>query len=194
MLYPVSVVDGLVHQLGGTRLAFQCKMIHLFKGGCPIGTSVETSPGGEELKQFYDRIIHSTPPFFKNHDDDNDNDNDGDIHNNKTAINSTEILHQCYDSAFKLAFNGNSKNNNMMHHKHQQVDYRVACPLLGAGARGFPQDIAIEVAVNEGQKWLRRKDDDDEANNSIIAFGIPDQHVSDLLVREFTKKEEQDFT
>ena len=45
MLYPVSVIDGLVHQLGGPKLTFECKMINLLKGGCKVGNAVETTPG-----------------------------------------------------------------------------------------------------------------------------------------------------
>lgn len=165
MLYPVSVVDGLVHQLGGYKLAMECKMINLFKGGCSVGTAVETSPGSEALKTHYDRIIHVTPPFFKYYDDN---------------INPIDVLHQCYRSALDLAF---EKNNQ-----------RVACPLLGAGARGFPYNVAISVAVDESRKWLRTCNSSDRSRDidtSSLLFGIPDPKIADMFVQAFTDLEDK---
>jgi O-acetyl-ADP-ribose deacetylase (regulator of RNase III) len=163
MLYPVSVVDGLVHQLGGYKLAMECKMINLVNGGCPAGTAVETSPGNEALKYNYDRIIHVTPPFFKYHDDN---------------INPIDVLHQCYRSALDLAF---EKNNQ-----------KVACPLIGAGARGFPYNVAISVAVNESRKWLRSCNSSDRSRDvdcSSLLFGIPDPKIADIFVQTFNDLE-----
>jgi O-acetyl-ADP-ribose deacetylase (regulator of RNase III) len=86
MLYPASVVDGLVHQLGGTKLAIECKWITSFRGGCPIGTSVTTQYGSEELMKAFDMIIHTSPPFYRHHDD------------------SINLLRHCYKSSLFSAF------------------------------------------------------------------------------------------
>mmetsp|Transcript_4482 Transcript_4482/g.6571 ORF Transcript_4482/g.6571 Transcript_4482/m.6571 type:complete len:273 (+) Transcript_4482:107-925(+) len=161
MLYPVSVVDGLVHQLGGAKLAFECKMIQIFKGGCPVGTAVETSPGGEELGKLYDLIIHCTPPFFRYHD------------------NPVGALRQCYKSSFDAAFMNNRK---------QGEECRAAFPLIGAGARGFPIDIATNVAADECFDWLKdgNRSKGENCEKAVVAFGIPDPEIAKLLVKEMT--------
>uniref|UniRef100_A0A7S2XRZ4 Macro domain-containing protein n=1 Tax=Attheya septentrionalis TaxID=420275 RepID=A0A7S2XRZ4_9STRA len=155
MLYAVSVVDGLVHQLGGTRLEMECRV----KGGfwttekCPVGTAVVTSPGGEQLKQHYDAIVHTTPPFYSHHS------------------NPVENLKSCYREAFKAAFD------------LQTLRPRVALPLIGAGARGFPNDVAIEVAAYEAIHWRDSENDNStEACEKIVSFGIPEQSIADALV------------
>ena len=86
MLYPVSVIDGIVHQVGGTKLAMECKYIATFHGGCPVGQAVKTVHGSAELKKSFDIIIHTSPPFFKYHND------------------SIEMLRQCYKSSILHAF------------------------------------------------------------------------------------------
>ena len=176
MLYPVSVVDGLVHQLGGTKLAMECKLKYYMTGGCPVGTSVETSPGNEKLQQCYDRIIHSTPPFFKHNGDED-------------PILS---LRKCYRSAFDLAFGNDVSVRNSSLHDDDIIDVvKVACPLLGAGCRGFPVDIAIDIAVNESWKWLRRSVHKDVGYNQVVAFGIPDKEIASSVVNEFNLLEEK---
>lgn len=155
MLYPVSVIDGLVHQLGGPKLALECKMISLMKEGCPIGKAVETTSGSEELRSRFERIIHVTPPFFKHHEN-------GD---------PVQALQQCYRSALALAFSN-----------HRRNEYTVACPLIGAGARGFPYDIAIAVATSEARKWLREGMTE---YPSHLYFGIPDIHIAEHFVKMY---------
>merc|ERR1712238_183859 len=72
MLFPFNVIDGLVHQLGGWRLALHCYMLPNINSGnnsggekCPIGNAVTTPPGGTQLRQEYDTIVHTVPPFYK---------------------------------------------------------------------------------------------------------------------------------
>lgn len=89
MLYPVSVIDGIVHQVGGTKLAMECKYISLFYGGCPIGEAVKTFHGSAELIKSFDMIIHTSPPFFKYHND------------------PIKMLRQCYKSSLLYAFSEN---------------------------------------------------------------------------------------
>ena len=90
MLLSAETVDGLVHQLGGTRLRVECSLVPPHRrrrcrdghGGpgdappspsssssvdgeiCPVGYAVATSPGGDGLRRHYDAIIHTTPPFY----------------------------------------------------------------------------------------------------------------------------------
>lgn len=180
MLYPASVIDGLVHAAGGPKLAFECKMIHFFKGGCEVGNAIETSPGGEALYKCYDRIIHTTPPFFK---DQNNESNDKNENRNRST---TETLHQCYKSALKYAFEGGN----------QRQEIKVACPILGAGARGFPYDVAINVAAYEGREWLEMDNNEcdskwEQLPHSTLAFGIPNPDIAELLVQTLNDLEDK---
>ena len=157
MLYPVSVIDGLVHQLGGLRLQAECslkwKVDEMSK--CPVGHAVMTSPGGSKLRDEYDAIIHTVPPFYAHYSDD-----------------PVEALRQCYQNAFALAFSSNTPSK------------RIASPLLGAGCRGFPVDAAINVAASESVRW-RDKRSDEEVNHNVeevVAFGVLEHDVAEKLV------------
>jgi O-acetyl-ADP-ribose deacetylase (regulator of RNase III) len=86
MVFPAQTIDGLVHQLGGEQLRYECLAIQplpcrplwLYNYGkhvmseevettkklCPEGMAVQTSSGGPNLQVHYDTIIHTTPPFY----------------------------------------------------------------------------------------------------------------------------------
>lgn len=147
MMFPVSVVDGLVHQLGGMRLEVECRFKQAMAGGgeaCPVGQVVLTSAGG--LKPAYEVIVHTTPPFFK-HDSD-----------------PTNNLRSCYKNSLQAAFT----------RKHS----RVACPLLGAGARGFAEPSAVDVAIEMTKQWTT----EDSPREQAIVFGVMEQSIADLLI------------
>ena len=150
MLYPAAVVDGLVHQLGGWKLSLQCKLITALKGGCPTGTSVVTTYGDEMLTQRYEQIVHTSPPFYNDEGADN-------------------LLRSCYQSAFNLAFDENLRRKK-----------NVACPLLGAGARGFPTEVAIEIAASESMRWRDAKDD--VHGEKVLMFGLLELKTSEELI------------
>ena len=172
MMFSAAVVDGLVHQLGGIRLSAECKLKGLLRGGgsaaCPEGTSIVTSAGGPELQAEYDNIVHTVPPFFKHppHED----------------CDVVEMLRKCYRSSIDLAF-GNFGDG-------IAKDQRVAVPLLGAGCRGFPVDIAVKVAAEESAKWMHSSLDDGAAISSeesgsgqqVIAFGLLEEGIARQLI------------
>lgn len=150
MMYPASVVDGLVHAHGGLRLAAECRLKQAFcmaGEACPVGSAVMTSSGG--LQDEYDAIVHTTPPFFKFHD-------------------APEVLlSKCYQSAFETAF---------------QKYSRVAAPLLGAGARGFPEHIAVRLAGMQGRKWCDDGERSAASNDEqVLAFGLLEKRLADEL-------------
>lgn len=147
MLYPASVIDGLVHQLGGMKLALECKLIGSF-AGCPTGTAVSTSHADEALKMSYDQIVHTAPPFYKQDE------------------HSIEMLNKCYVAAFDVAFEKAAK---------------VACPLIGAGARGFPVKDALNVAVTESLTWKDFEENEVGVEKRLL-FGIPDVAVAEEFV------------
>lgn len=147
MLYPASVVDGIVHRLGGKSLRLECDEI----GYCPTGMSVSTTRGEGALVQCFDRIIHTAPPFYSYDQP------------------SSRMLRSCYRSSLELAFSTG--------------EIKVACPLIGAGARGFPLEIAIEVAASESIRWRDGPLNDNNFNteNQVLLFGIPDPEVGERL-------------
>ena len=148
MMYPVSVVDGLVHQFGGWRLEYECRLkaiMSMNSEACPVGEAVITSAGSDELRKSYQKIVHTTPPFFKYHD------------------NPQQALHSCYANAMRLAF---------------QEGNRVATPLLGAGARGFPIDDAIRVAATATREWCQESG----SNPEVIIFALlEEEHAKQLF-------------
>lgn len=79
-----------------------------------------------------------------------------------------KMLQKCYVAAFDLAFT---------------KDARVACPLIGAGARGFPIEDAISAAVNESLIWRDTDDDVEAFAEKKLLFGIPDVEVAQELAK-----------
>jgi O-acetyl-ADP-ribose deacetylase (regulator of RNase III) len=161
MLYPVSVVDGLVHQMGGWKLEAECAYKRLTTQtdvACPVGTAVRTSAGGERLPEQYGSIIHTTPPFYKY-----ENDPDGKLKN-------------CYESALALAFN-------------KPGHVRVATPLIGSGARGFPFEVAIEVASSVCTQWCT--EGGIVAENQVLVFGLLEDHLANQFVKAVEQSAKQ---
>ncbi|KAI2495710.1 Macro domain [Fragilaria crotonensis] len=153
MLYPVSVVDGLVHHLGGWRLQAECRLKAIMaknSEACPVGHAVVTSSGSGKLREFYEKIVHTTPPFFRYHD------------------NPQGALGTCYENALHLAFKEGA---------------RVATPLLGAGARGFPIDEAISVAATAAGDWSQHAD----ASPQVLLFGLLEVGHANHLMYELEK-------
>lgn len=162
MMYPISVIDGLVHLHGGWKLRAECKWKQTMAGNgdaCPIGSAVMTTCGS--LHEEYDAIVHTTPPFFKCEHD------------------AEMLLAKCYQSVFETAF----------------VQYnRVAMPLIGAGCRGFPEDIAVRIAAEQANLWCKHDESstgdsyqhDDE---QVVAFALLEQRLVDDLISVIEKDE-----
>lgn len=173
MLFASNVVDGLVHQLGGWQLGLECKFLPILQnneqeGGerCPVGQAVTTGAGASNLKVHFDSIVHTVPPFYHHH----------------PSNNPEQLLLEAYRNALAAAF------------AQGKGDLRVACPLLGAGGRGFPLEVAIRVAGQASQGWLDQ-DLEDESNDSAqhhtLAFGIPDIDIAEQLLETICRTTEQ---
>lgn len=176
MMFSAAVVDGLVHQLGGIRLAAECKLKGLLRGDgvtCPEGTSIVTSPGGSELRAEYDHIVHTVPPFFK--------------HPPKEDCDVVEMLRSCYRSSLDLGFDTFDDGS--------AEEQRVAVPLLGAGCRGFPVDIAIKVAAEESVRWMYQALDEcdvsSEAGQQVVAFGLLEEDTALKLIDVIEKSSDE---
>jgi len=143
MLYPVSVVDGMVHQLGGWKLRAECDLKNLFNGKpiCPVGSAIMTTQACDELRCHYDKIIHTTPPFF--------------LHETEPE----RKLQSCFRSALSLIL-------------EKEKTTRIACPLLGAGARGFPSDVAIKNAALATTEWMKCTSGEANCGQQTLVFGL----------------------
>jgi O-acetyl-ADP-ribose deacetylase (regulator of RNase III) len=184
--FPTSVVDGLVHQLGGWRLAWICKWhsywaANNYRGrpsACPVGHALRTDPGGADLKQYYQAIVHTAPPFYRHDPDPEDR------------------LGDCYRAALSVAFETTSTNAARQHSSQSSIT-RVACPLLGAGARGFPEEVALDIASNEAYRWCTTStsmdQDQDQAsfgkpnNDFVLAFGLLEEDLCRKLEERLEK-------
>ena len=157
MLYPTSVVDGLVHTYGGSKLQtelYWLRQKHWWTRywwhdrtkdvvePCPIGHAVITSAGNGLLAHQYDYIVHTAPPFYK--------------FNTDPFLSSEALLLQCYENALQKAVRSDSGTTTSV----------VAMPLLGSGARGFPVHVACQVAAEAIVDWLWSDHDDDDDDGS----------------------------
>jgi O-acetyl-ADP-ribose deacetylase (regulator of RNase III) len=182
MLYSVSVVDGLVHQLGGWKLEAECtwkRMTSSSDKACPIGSAVLTTAGDDRLKEQYNAIIHTTPPFFQ-HDAD------------------PELkLHKCYESAVGLAFAAPDTDTDGSG-GGGGVPVRVATPLLGSGARGFPYEVAMEVASEACVKWCHGSgtnsdtvSDEKKAAEQTLVFGLLEEDLAENFSEMIKQKSKE---
>lgn len=150
MLFPVSVVDGLVHLHGGWKLQTECSWKRTWrahKEACPVGSAVATT-GGDLA---YNTVIHTTPPFYN-------------------QVKEPEVLlASCYRAALEMA----TKEGHM----------RIASPLLGAGARGFPVVEAIDVAADISRKWMENDADySSKAGPCTLVFGLIEEEIAEKLI------------
>ena len=204
MMFASNVVDGLVHRLGGKPLA------HLLQDrSCPEGHAVVTPSGNDsELQQYYRYIVHTVPPFYNNIKDGNKDEDVGRISEQKRL--NDMLLSDCYRNSLAAAVNttiGSSSHQERKYswwsaaldpfgnNRHQtptssdQVDernreLRIACPLLGAGCRGFPNEAAIRIVVDallDGQPTTEQYQEETNIDSSFshvtIVFGIPSPEI-----------------
>ena len=145
------------------KMKLACSMVGTVAGTdekVPVGSCVATYTA-DKLADEYDTIIHTTPPFFN--------------HFNKCPM---EHLRKCYQNSIKEAFsfyNGSGFG-------------RVAVPLLGAGGRGFPIKVAIDIAASEAHNWCQDDNLNDQSGecdsrvHQTLAFGILEVSHADQLV------------
>ena len=156
MLFPASVVDGLVHNLGGMYLDMELKWHRMMStsGGdpCPTGTAVRTTAGKDRLSESYDSVIHTAPPFYNYPEQPNDN--------------PTQQLYQCYQNSLNQL------------EPHDDESLRVATPILGAGCRGFSLDLASAIASQTTREWCN----DNQDRNVTIAFALLEESWAQQMV------------
>lgn len=174
MFFSFNVIDGMVHHLGGLSLAMEIKLLPVLHGEderCPVGRAVATSPGWRsELSKEYNAIIHTVPPFYSHFPEGN----------------PEESLSRCYREACILAFQEAAKKAEST---KGNDTLRVAVPLIGAGCRGFPCNVAVEIAAKEAVRW---RNDVGSRKGQVLAFGVPDPTVAEDLVNEIERVEKSE--
>jgi O-acetyl-ADP-ribose deacetylase (regulator of RNase III) len=159
MLYPISVVDGMVGMLGGRELRRECASLAVLGPAgsdvrCPIGDAVRTgAPGG--LKALFGAIVHTVPPFFA-----------------RTAAQPApewrSALRRCWLRALDVA----------------EPSASIAAPLLGAGARGAPTEEAASVAADAAAEWLWSSSGAAIHAARVLHLTVQTEDVATLLARE----------
>ena len=158
MMFAANVVDGLVHQMCGNGLLQELQSLG---GKCDEGNAVWTSSHGD-LKQHYPQgIVHTVPPFYDKTDD-------------KT---SSMLLRKCYWNSLNVVHRQQRPGQGIV---LGQEDLRVACPLLGAGCRGFPVDLAMQSAVEALTTYPVPKDSK-YSHGLSLAFAIPSGEIREAL-------------
>lgn len=176
MLFSANVVDGMVHQLGGWKLVMECNLLPVIRQEleerCPVGHAVMTGPGGSELQEHFDALVHTVPPFYDHHP------------------NPEHYLLEAYRNSLAVAFDNTTATNRQKESLSSSSSLRAACPLLGAGGRGFSESIAIQVAGQASQRWLQGEDarsenpteGQDDNQEHTLAFAIPDIEIAEQLL------------
>ncbi|KAL3918987.1 MAG: hypothetical protein SGILL_003979 [Bacillariaceae sp.] len=196
MMFAANTVDGLVHQLGGKALERACQdalVIHNHEHShghqrvLKEGQAVITPAVGNLLHDTpYQHIIHTVPPFHKLEHNTSVSVDDDD----ESSRTTEEILAASYRSALDLAAASSFVQEN------ERI--RIATPLLGCGCRGFPVDVATEVAAEALLGSSDGVDDDNSSSSSssttcspmmtmTLAFGIPSGEIRQQLVDAFDR-------
>mmetsp|Transcript_18111 Transcript_18111/g.25137 ORF Transcript_18111/g.25137 Transcript_18111/m.25137 type:complete len:294 (+) Transcript_18111:363-1244(+) len=169
IIYAEQTVDGQVHAAGG--LALQTELHELGVSPIETGDAVITgAPGG--LSHLYSYCIHTVPPFYSVH---------------KHAEGWEDLLVKSWKSALDCAISvplsnlredksmiDDDEDDAKLEDGHDDYDnvVRIAAPLLGAGARGAPAELALMKLTEAVSAWRRPK------TVSILSSVPVDLHVN----------------
>jgi O-acetyl-ADP-ribose deacetylase (regulator of RNase III) len=213
MMFAANTIDGLVHQYGGTLLKIECQRVLALattmksqsqqKQRINEGTAIQTNVVGQKLIDIsgYKKLIHTVPPFFHHH---NHNHNDDNTHNNDNNNDDNDnddvdfLLAECYRNSLKVAIMRSSSSSStsssppLNNDNSTKNNLRIACPLLGAGCRGFPIDRAIRIAATTTIEWMMMINGNHNNNNSnngnITTDTDNDTNTDDVTDKMMTDK------
>ena len=162
----------------------------------------------QHLSQRYDAVVHTVPPFFSpiiGHNNSHNNVNDNIINDNNINEETRKeriLLGQCYKNSIRLATATKLKSSPLPPRR-----IIIASPLLGAGCRGFPMNIATSIASSIASNWLLQQsseyvDDNDNTDDNgdkdkhnennvvdvVLAFVIPDSNIRNVLISSLDEK------
>ena len=155
MSFASNTVDGIVHQYGGKELKRECEIAlsNIWNDGVrkvSEGMAISTPTVGSELRKAsgYDLLVHTVPPFVDQdyrHDDETTSTTTGEEDNAEEIVDYNNfLLAECYLNSLRMAAAVSSSSSVL----------KIACPLLGAGCRGFPTERAIQVAASTTTRWM----------------------------------------
>ena len=152
-----TLSTGSFTNTGGKELRKECEaaLSNTRSGGATKideGQAISTPAVGPKLREAsgYDILVHTVPPFV----DQDYRTTDGNSTTTGENANGTEgmvghndfLLAECYHNSLRTAAAVSSSSTLL----------KVACPLLGAGCRGFPQDRAIQIAATATTQWMTK--------------------------------------
>lgn len=155
MSFASNTVDGIVHQYGGKELKRECEIAlsNMWNGGVRKvgeGMAISTPAVGSELTKAsgYELLVHTVPPFVDHdyrHDDGTSSTTAREEENAEEIVDYNNfLLAECYRNSLRKAASVSPSSPVL----------KIACPLLGAGCRGFPTERAIQVAASATTLWM----------------------------------------
>lgn len=182
MVFASNTVDGLIHQIGrflvcaaaiylSRHYTHTCVSITVLKGGKKLASRLETQLESRERIDegqavytvgvgAYKHLVHTIPPFFRANDS-----------------GENRLLQNCYQASLNVAADQITF----------EKDTRIACPLLGAGCRGFPRSEAVFHCAEalSNLKMTSSTAALDETKRVTLAFGIPSHDVRERMINAF---------
>ena len=220
MMFASNVVDGMVHQLGGAALQRACREalveqyhqhnnqhpsrrhqnarhedIRLAEGYC-VTTPALGSLGKETNYQY---IIHTVPPFYNHPVSAPQDDADSTESTTSTAKrllaasyrNILELIRKSEALVLDPSLDVNSRRGFPLKLvENYTIPLKIACPLLGAGCRGFPLEEAVQVAAQTLVEWQYQQYDT-KVVPLTLAFGIPSNQIRERLMDALDQESER---
>jgi O-acetyl-ADP-ribose deacetylase (regulator of RNase III) len=161
MMFDTSVVDGMVHLYGGWGLQMELLRKRLQARFIRPRDACPVgeavmTSAGSERLALTYNHVIHTAPPFYRHTDDKEN--------------PECALRACYANSLRLAENHD----------------RIATPILGAGCRGFPMDVAFDIAAESSVAWCR--DGSNHTKQQTLSFGLLEAEWANELTRLIDSK------
>ena len=161
MLYPAQCIDGVVGQLGGRELRAS-----LEGRQCEVGAALATPPPhGSRLADAFSLLVHTNPPRWPRGEPEAESEWEA-------------LLASCHTSAFQAA-----------QEAARGADQQLVVPLLGAGARGAPDERAAAAAAKAASSWLLATGSTGEGQAEVMfcVVSVAAHAALESALREATK-------
>ena len=186
MLYPVQTVDGLVHIHGGLEYHGKLEeMREKINPGKAIKLNDTTSQNAStpfaiqcpafgylKSKAGYSNLLHVAVPVYR-----------------PEKCSVSKALKKCYTEALSEAFqmntfvhdeNGNGIETEPTNNNHDNTV--IYTPLIGAGCRNWPNDLAAKLAIDSIQEIGENRYFDSFRSSSHIGIVVTDKNISETII------------